>query len=87
MRNSVVTTLVMASVLVSQLALAKPDREGRGQPPQEAIAACEGKSQGDEASFSTPHGHNVSGTCQTIQDVLVAVPEGHSEKKRDNQRN
>ncbi len=44
-------------------------------PPQEAIDACDGKSDGDSVSFETPHGDTVSGTCAEINNQLVAVPE------------
>ena len=44
-------------------------------PPDEAVQACEGKSVGDDCSFTSPNGE-VTGTCQMIGDVLACVPEG-----------
>jgi hypothetical protein len=50
---------------------------GRGPqgPPAEAIAACEGKSQGETVQFQTPRGDTITGTCRDIQGHLVAVPQ------------
>ena len=44
-----------------------------GQPPQEAIAACSGQSQGASCQFTIPHGL-VIGTCTLIQEQLACVP-------------
>lgn len=49
----------------------QPDRE----PPQEAFDVCEGKTEGTSAELTTPDGGLVTGTCQTIEDQLVLVPE------------
>ncbi|GAC16128.1 hypothetical protein [Aliiglaciecola lipolytica] len=85
MQNSVVTMLILSAVITSPLALAKPDREGRGgKPPPEAFEACEGKSEGDEVSFTTPRGDNITASCKTMQNELVAVPEGHEQRKTEN---
>lgn len=48
----------------------------RHGPPQEAIDACTGLSEGDAVQFTTSCGEAVSGTCRQIRDQLVAVPEG-----------
>lgn len=50
-------------------------------PPQEAIAACAGKSDGDTVQFTTRRGDTVSGTCRDIRGGLVAVPEGRDPGK------
>ena len=54
-------------------------REGRGRghrtPPPEAYAACEGKAAGDSASFTSPRGHNVTGTCQEMDGRLFLRPD------------
>ena len=49
---------------------------GQGmQPPQEAINACNGKSQGSSCSFSTPMG-TISGHCDTPPNSsLACVPQ------------
>jgi hypothetical protein len=51
---------------------------GQGQqPPQEAITACNGLSNGASCSVNTPNG-SVNGTCQTIPNSsqLACVPAG-----------
>lgn len=50
---------------------------GRPQgPPPEAIAACEGKSEGDSCEFTNPRGDTLSGICQTVEEQLACAPEG-----------
>lgn len=44
-------------------------------PPLEAYTACEGKSEGDTASFENPHGDTVTGTCVQDGDQLVLRPD------------
>jgi len=46
---------------------------GRGGPPQEAISACSGKSDGAACSFTTPRGR-LSGSCRSIQSSVACVP-------------
>ena len=50
----------------------------RGKPPAEAFEACEGKSEGDTVSITSPQGDTVEGTCKTMRggDDLIAVPAG-----------
>jgi hypothetical protein len=45
-------------------------------PPPEAIAACSGKTAGDEVSFTLRDGHQLSGKCQLENGVLAARPAG-----------
>ena len=45
-------------------------------PPQEAIDACAGKSEGDAVRFTMPCGDTVSGICRDVRGGLIAVPEG-----------
>lgn len=67
--------LCAGSILFSGNLLAQEDNQKRAhKPPQEAVTACEGKSEGDKVSFETPHGDTVEGTCKLIQEQLVAVP-------------
>ena len=52
---------------------------GNGQPPgppPEAIAACQGKSEGTSVSFVDRGGQTRTGTCQTVNGVLAARPAG-----------
>jgi hypothetical protein len=52
--------------------------QGQGQPPQTAIDACAGQSQGAPCSFNTPNG-TIIGTCTvTPENVLACVPAGGS---------
>lgn len=51
------------------------DGSGQGVPPQEAIDACTGLSEGVACSFTTPYG-TVNGSCLMVQDQLACVPEG-----------
>lgn len=45
-------------------------------PPQEAIAACEGKSEGDSCEFTGPRDDTISGICRSIEEQLTCAPEG-----------
>ena len=45
-------------------------------PPPEAITACAGKTAGTVVSFTLRDGHQVSGTCETVNGVLAARPTG-----------
>lgn len=42
--------------------------------PQEAINACKNHHEGDQVSFTSPLGHDVSGICQQHDGVLFVVP-------------
>ena len=44
-------------------------------PPQEAIDACGGASEGYPCEFTAPVG-TITGTCMQIEDQLACVPEG-----------
>ncbi|KAF7597919.1 MAG: hypothetical protein CGU29_16130 [Candidatus Dactylopiibacterium carminicum] len=43
-------------------------------PPPEAIAACKGKTEGVEVSFSGPKGETFTGICRTQDGQLAAMP-------------
>ena len=45
-------------------------------PPPEAIAACKGKSEGTQVSFTLRDGKTVTGTCKTFNGVMAAMPSG-----------
>ncbi len=63
----------------------RPDRPGgsagssggkrRHGPPPEAYTACEGKSEGDNAQFTSPRGDEVTGVCESEGDRLVLRPD------------
>ncbi|MDP8223202.1 MAG: DUF1566 domain-containing protein [Candidatus Lernaella stagnicola] len=46
-----------------------------GEPPQEAIDACNDKDEGDDCEFEAPEG-TLTGTCEIREELLVCVPEG-----------
>jgi hypothetical protein len=53
---------------------ADSDADTDSGPPDEAIAACEGLSEGDPCEFESPMG-TITGTCLMIpEDVLACVP-------------
>ncbi len=55
-----------------------PSQEGQlpaGGPPQEAIDACSGASEGDACEFTAPIG-TITGTCMQVEGQLACVPEG-----------
>ncbi|WP_163339463.1 hypothetical protein [Desulfopila sp. IMCC35008] len=77
--------LSLLSLLSVVTACANSNREDRGRggqqgPPPEAIAACEGKAEGDSVTFKGRRGESMKATCEVINDQLAAVPEKH---KRD----
>ena len=45
-------------------------------PPPEAVAACKGKAEGSEVSFTGRNGETFAGTCQTRNGTLAAAPRG-----------
>ena len=81
-KKRMIKTLVpmMMVVMMAVAACADNEQGNRGPqngPPPEAIKACEGKAVGDIVSFSGRGGESVKATCQTVEDQIVAVPEGH----------
>ncbi len=76
------TLITLTFLLIAALPMTScAEKNNRNQgPPPEAIEACQDKSEGDVVSFSGRRGESVSATCQTIGDILVAVPEGHNKK-------
>ena len=73
---------VLVLTLVTAWSLAAFATEGSGRdkgrqqgPPPEAYTACEGKSSGDRAEFTSPRGDTVSGTCEKNGDRLVLRPD------------
>jgi hypothetical protein len=80
--------LLLATVLAATISFANQNSNGQGQremrePPQEAITICEGKSEGDTCSMTTPRGESVEGSCQNTPDgkYFVCMPEGHGQRE------
>lgn len=75
-------TAVLVLALVTAYSLStfaaqgsRRDRGARQGPPPEAYTACEGKSAGDRAEFTSPRGDTVSGTCEENRGRLVLRPD------------
>jgi len=45
-------------------------------PPPEAIAACKGKAEGAQVSFTGRNGESFAGVCRLTNGVLAARPAG-----------
>ena len=78
--RSVALPIILASYLTSTIADAQPDQQSgeRRGPPQQAIEACAGQSEGASCAFSGHRG-DVAGTCIVPpggQDLLACAPEG-----------
>jgi len=81
MKSKILVAALLFSVVLgfsnSSLAQQRPqqnERPTQGQPPQEAFDACQSKQEGDKASFISPRGDLVEGTCEQKGDQLVLVP-------------
>jgi len=46
------------------------------EPPQQAIDACQGQSEGTAVEMTTPRGDSMKAICKQMGTRLVAVPEG-----------
>jgi hypothetical protein len=46
------------------------DQQGRHHhgPPPEALAACKSATSGQQCSFTSPHGDQISGTCNSREE-------------------
>lgn len=73
--------LAFAALALPVLAQDGPPSDGGGQagrppgPPPEAIAACKGKTEGTQVSFTLRDGKSVTGTCRTMDGQLAAMPD------------
>lgn len=69
-------TIIALTTLVLSLSMAQAFAESsqHHQPPPEAFEICEGQSEGDSVSITTPHGDIIDATCQLMDEKLVAVP-------------
>ncbi|XAH22678.1 hypothetical protein AAFF27_22170 [Xylophilus sp. GW821-FHT01B05] len=53
------------------------DRGGHRGPPPEAIAACQGKTEGTSVSITMRDGRTMTGTCKTGPDGTLAARPDH----------
>ena len=74
MKKILITLTSLAMAFMATQALAADD--SRGKPPAEAFEVCEGQSEGDTVSITSPEGDTVEATCKLMRDKLVAMPEG-----------
>ena len=80
-QNSLKKTVGLAALifLLPTMAMAYGGQgKGRGQygPPQTAIDACDGKTTGDTVEFINRRNVSITGTCQSENGLLTAMPEG-----------
>lgn len=55
----------------------RPDGgSGPPPPPPEAVAACKGKTEGAQVTFTGRGGVTFQGVCQQLGDTLAARPSG-----------
>ena len=80
---SIISVCVLVTMLMSLPIWSEAQPGGKGGkggrppgPPEEAVAACEGKSEGDSCEFASPRGDEISGTCRSIEEQLACAPEG-----------
>jgi len=89
-KASMIVALFSAFFVLSSMentSFAQDSGRRRHGPPPEAYTACEGKSEGDTASFVSPHGDTVTGTCVQEGDQLVLHPDnppGGGKGRRNN---
>jgi hypothetical protein len=80
--------MAVAAVLMSATAWAYSEdgergrRRGRRGPPEEAVTACEDKTEGEACAFTVPR-RDIEGTCESMRrsEEVACVPEGRG---RDN---
>ena len=75
--------LVIFSVSYIGQSLAKQQGQRPSGPPAEAIAACEGKQEGDQAQFTGRRGETVTGTCQKGKDGRLCLKPDHPPEDRE----
>jgi hypothetical protein len=89
--RKLIAMALMGVVIVFNLHNAALAGERRGQhgPPPEAYTACEGKSEGDTASFESPRGDTITGTCAQEKngDRLVLRPDNPPDRDRSDNKN
>ncbi len=85
--KAVIVVFMLASLpIFATTACSKgPGGGAQGGPPPEAITACEGKSEGDSASFTGRRGETLEGVCKEVEGQLAVVPENMPEGRPDKQ--
>jgi hypothetical protein len=86
-RTSMVIALLGIFIVFGTLGSDASAQGGGGRhqgPPPEAYTACEGKNAGDTATFVSPHGDTVEGTCEQQGDRLVLRPDNPPDRRGRN---
>lgn len=80
--KKIITTLAILAITASFAQDNRPPRGGNGQPPAEAITACEGEDENTTCSVETPRGDTLTGTCQNTPDkkYFACMPKDHKER-------
>ena len=81
--KKMIMTLTLLAVTASFAQNGKPPRGQHGEPPKEAISACENKTEGTSCSVNTPRGDTLEGTCKNTPDnkYFVCEPKNHRREK------
>jgi hypothetical protein len=89
--RKLIAMTLMGVVIVFNLhnAALAGERRGHHGPPPEAYTACEGKSEGDTASFESPRGDTITGTCAQEKNgsQLVLRPDNPPDRDRPDNKN
>ena len=73
---SLTTISNKAAAATTSTAASAPPNGLPPSPPPEAIAACKGKAEGAQVSFTGRNGETLSGVCQLFNGTLAARPAG-----------
>lgn len=81
--KKIITTLAIFALTASFAQDGKPPRGGKGQPPQQAIEACENEEEGTGCTVQTRRGDTLEGTCQNTPDgkYFACVPNNHKPRE------
>jgi hypothetical protein len=81
---------ILFTLSIPTLAMARGDGDRppqrRGSPPQVALDACASAELSAPCSFVGRRGEELTGTCESIQDQLACVPEGHRDRGQEEDR-
>jgi hypothetical protein len=67
-------TILLTTLVAATIVMANQNSNERGgqremrEPPQEAISICEGQSEGNSCSVTSPRGDTLEGTCKNTPD-------------------
>lgn len=78
----VVTLLASAAAFAESGSQKQGGRRGHRGPPPEAVAACQGSTEGASCSFTVPK-RDITGTCLVLRrsNETACVPKDHVRKQ------